>query len=262
MTGISDIVSQGYGVWGSIPGIVTLGYQAGLSQTLPIGWSGRPGANQRNRKHRIIQLPPGIAAANDLARSNKEWDELVAQHKKRMAVEASRKVLASAKRAERAAQLPRTTEPRAKAPKVAAPKVARDVSKLVPAAPPPAAAATSSRQQKAPKLMAAAKPAMPTFDHAALSALGIDPQIARGLAMVADFVGAALQHHQAQQQQAVERSRREAERSAQEARRQQQVVRDREAWQRRISTCAERSCSGPAPRAGDRRSSSSIRLRH
>jgi hypothetical protein len=50
MTGISEIVSMGYGPWGSVPGIVMLGYQAGpaLGEVLPIGWSGRPGANLRS----------------------------------------------------------------------------------------------------------------------------------------------------------------------------------------------------------------------
>jgi hypothetical protein len=209
------------------------------------------------RKHRTIQLPPGIAAANDAhVADNAEWDELVAQHKKRMAVEASRKVLAAAKRAEKAAQLPRTTEP--KAPKIAAPKVARAVSKRVSAAPPPAAAVTA-RQQKAPTVTAA-KPAAPApLD---LSMFSIDPQIAAALGAVAAHFVAHIEHHQRQAAETERRQRDAERRSAQEAARQQQIVREREAWQRRISTLLQSAQAvHQRPRAGDRRSSSSIRLR-
>src|SRR5262245_1698991 len=122
MTGISQIVSMGYGTWGSVAGIVTLGYTPGSApSTQPMnGWSGRPGANLRRKQRSAIELPAGIAAANDLAASNEEWDELKKANEKRMAIEAKRqgKVVASAKKAEKVVDL--TPSP---APKIAKPAV-------------------------------------------------------------------------------------------------------------------------------------------
>jgi hypothetical protein len=235
VTGISEIVSHGYGPWGSVPGIVTLGYTAGeaLPDVLPIGWSGRPGANQR-RKHRSIQLPPGIAAANDLAETNKKWDELVAQHKKRMAVEASRKVLASAKRAEKAAQLPRTTEPKQKAPKFsdAPQKRAVAAAPLGQQNPTLAAAAQEALRTRTVPPVPPKHPAAPAQDRP-LPALDLS---ALGQALTPELVGFVDVIYRAVVQGVRNEMRAEEQQRKEVSAKANKIRVERQQWERRISS--------------------------
>jgi hypothetical protein len=231
---IGTTVTFGYGAFGSPGACVTLGYSIGaaLAQQAAIGWSGRPGANLRRKKSSAIQLPPGLAAANDdLAASNKEWDELKKQHARRMEIEAKRtgKVVKQAKAAEKAVGLEPSPAPKL-TPAPVTPKKAKAPT-IRPATKP--ATAKPARPQAA----AVAAPAMPDF-----TALGLGHVAAVAFDAMTSYLAAHVAHHLHQQQQAQERARKEADaRSRQEVARQKEIVREREAWQRRISTLTQRA---------------------
>jgi hypothetical protein len=215
---------------GSVPGIVTLGsIGAALVQQPTISWSGCP-SNLRHKKHSGIVLPPGIAAENDtLEESNREWTELKKAHENRLAIEAKRqgKVVKSAKAAEKAVGLEPSPAPKIELPK-AAPKKAPAKSAR------PATKPAAAKQPERPQAQAAAAaPALPALD---LSAYNIDPNLAAALHATVTHIAALIGHHRQQQEQAARAQQEASARAAQEVARQQRIVREREAWQRRIAT--------------------------